>query len=268
MLKQRLISAALMLLIFIGCFFLLPNIFFEILVMLISATLFYELRTLLNISGRQSLFYWLFSLASLVPVFAYNDDLKAFGVFFALLACLFWLVLVPFKMQMGLRQPSFLKHSYFLYGFILITPMLYSVLILFNENKSLLLFVFIVIWIADIAAYFTGKRFGSIQIASHISPGKTLEGVLGGIVFNIIFVILIKLNFDQFDLLSGLIFCIFISALSVYGDLFESLLKRLAGVKDSNNIIPGHGGFLDRVDGFLPSLPFAFIYFQYVSLTV
>ncbi|MDC0114950.1 phosphatidate cytidylyltransferase [Methylophilaceae bacterium] len=268
MLKQRLISAALMLLIFIGCFFLLPNIFFEILVMLISATLFYELRTLLNIYGRQSLFYWLFSLASLVPFFAYNDDLKAFGVFFALLACLFWLVLVPFKMQMGLRQPSFLKHSYFLYGFILITPMFYSVLILFNENKSFLLFVFIVVWIADIAAYFTGKRFGSIQIASHISPGKTLEGVLGGIVFNIIFVILIKLNFDQFDLLSGLIFCIFISALSVYGDLFESLLKRLAGVKDSNNIIPGHGGFLDRVDGFLPSLPFAFIYFQYASLTV
>ena len=268
MLKQRLISAALMLLIFIGCFFLLPNIFFEILVMLISATLFYELRTLLNISGRQSLFYWLFSLASLAPVFAYNDDLKAFGVFFALLACLFWLVLVPFKMQIGLRQPSFLKHSYFLYGFILITPMLYSVLILFNENKPLLLFVFIVIWIADIAAYFTGKRFGTIQIASHISPGKTLEGVLGGIVFNIIFVILIKLNLDQFDLVSGLVFCIFISALSVYGDLFESLLKRLVGVKDSNNIIPGHGGFLDRVDGFLPSLPFAFIYFQYVSLTV
>ena len=268
MLKQRLISAALMLLIFIGCFFLLPNIFFEMLVLLISATLLYELRTLLNLSGRQSLFYWLLSLASLVPVFAYNDDLAAFGAFFASLACLFWLVLVPFKMQMGLRHPSFLSHLYCLYGLILITPMFYSVLILFNENKSFLLFTFIVIWVADIAAYFTGKRFGSIQIAPYISPGKTLEGVLGGIVFNIIFVILIKLNFDQFHLVSGLIFCILISALSVYGDLFESLLKRLAGVKDSNNIIPGHGGFLDRVDGFLPTLPFAFIYFQYVSLAV
>jgi phosphatidate cytidylyltransferase len=268
MLKQRLISAILMLIIFVGCFFFLPNPFFEVVVLTITAILFFELRGLLVLSSGQRVIYWLISLSCLLPALIFRDDLLSFSTFFVLLACFFWVVLAPLNMMKGTNSPPQRNLFHCLYGLVVIAPMTYSVLILYSQNKSFLLFVFITIWMADIGAYFTGKRFGSIKIAASISPGKSMEGALGGIFFNVLLVLLVKLNFAEFYLVNGLIFCITISALSIYGDLYESLLKRLAGVKDSSNLIPGHGGFLDRVDGFLPALPAALIFHEYLSLTV
>ena len=144
-----------------------------------------------------------------------------------------------------------------LFPIFIILPLACSFLYLFADDKHYLFFVLLIIWLADTGAYITGKRFGRIKIAKNISPGKTLEGVIGAIVINIIFMLVVGLNFSEFNIINGIVFGLMITLLSIYGDLFISWIKRSAGVKDTGNLIPGHGGFLDRVDSFLLALPFA-----------
>jgi phosphatidate cytidylyltransferase len=130
-----------------------------------------------------------------------------------------------------------------------------------------------VVWVADIGAYFAGRRFGRRKLAPTISPGKTWEGVVGGVVgvwllaWLWLAVIDRQLPVDGSSLFAGLlnrlgvlgllVLCAALAGLSVVGDLFESLVKRAAGAKDSSRLLPGHGGVLDRIDALLPVLPAA-----------
>ena len=120
------------------------------------------------------------------------------------------------------------------------------------------------VWVADSAAYFTGRAFGRRKLAPSISPGKTWEGALGAVVA----VALVGLLLNQWlarvgpmSLDASWVFpeLMLIVALSIIGDLFESLLKRHAGVKDSGRTLPGHGGVLDRIDSLTSTLPFALL---------
>ena len=137
---------------------------------------------------------------------------------------------------------------------------------------NFLLSVMCVVWAADIAAYFTGRAFGRNKLAPTISPGKSWEGVYGGVAGVILLALgwlalESRLSFDSpsiFLLLQQrqgwgglLLAALLLAALSVVGDLFESLVKRAAGAKDSSALLPGHGGVLDRVDALLPVLPAA-----------
>jgi phosphatidate cytidylyltransferase len=121
-----------------------------------------------------------------------------------------------------------------------------------------------VVWIADIAAYFAGRRFGKRKLAPTISPGKTWEGVWGALVAVAAYALLLVAVAPSAFAPAGpaamaafVAFLPLLAALSVVGDLFESLLKRQAGVKDSGALLPGHGGVLDRVDALLAAMPFA-----------
>ncbi len=123
------------------------------------------------------------------------------------------------------------------------------------------LFVFVLIWAADIGAYFVGRRFGSKKLAPQISPGKTREGAYGGLVMTA----LVALASALFLQLSSLhtfylvLLAVITVMFSIIGDLFESLMKRHANLKDSGTLLPGHGGVLDRIDSLLAALPvFAF----------
>ena len=119
-----------------------------------------------------------------------------------------------------------------------------------NEFPKLLLWAFIVTWATDIGAYFVGKAFGRNKLAPSISPGKTVEGLIGGVV--IAGLLGGAWVIDQ-HLGRVLLFCAPLFALAAQGgDLFESWIKRTAGVKDSSHILPGHGGVLDRLDGLVP----------------
>jgi phosphatidate cytidylyltransferase len=135
------------------------------------------------------------------------------------------------------------------------------------EGVAVLLSVLVVVWLADTAAYFAGRAFGKRKLAPHISPGKTWAGVVGAIVaVTAVALIALRVAPDA-NLLSSLLLAnlgvagaILLAAVvmvSIVGDLFESLLKRQAGVKDSSHLLPGHGGFYDRVDALLPALPLA-----------
>ncbi|MBS3810254.1 MAG: phosphatidate cytidylyltransferase [Halanaerobiales bacterium] len=114
-------------------------------------------------------------------------------------------------------------------------------------------------WLTDIAAFFVGKYYGKKKLAPKISPNKTIEGALGGIVTSFLFIIAITLYLDIF---SGIwvIYGILLPMIAVVGDLFESAIKRAVDVKDSGDLIPGHGGILDRFDSLFFTIPFTYFY--------
>ena len=135
----------------------------------------------------------------------------------------------------------------------------------FENGKSLLTFLIILVWINDVSAFLVGKSIGSLKL-SHISPKKTIEGVIGSFVFCLLLgpclitFFKIDLNFNQFLL------CFLISMASNFGDLLESLIKRKFDQKDSGQILMSHGGILDRIDSLLISGPlFYFILTQYLN---
>ncbi len=123
----------------------------------------------------------------------------------------------------------------------------------------------LVVWIADTAAYFAGRRFGRRKLAPQISPGKTWEGVAGAFAAVLIYGFAVSFALqpaaNAHDRIVMLIFILALTVLSIVGDLFESWIKRGAGAKDSGSLLPGHGGILDRIDSLTAALPFAALYF-------
>lgn len=130
-----------------------------------------------------------------------------------------------------------------------------------------------VVWVADVAAYFVGRAFGRRKLAPSISPGKSWEGAFGGCAGVVLLGGLASgrpelsdslpaLLVSHLGLLAGLCVLVAIAALSIVGDLHESLLKREAGVKDSGWILPGHGGILDRIDALIPTMPAALLLYM------
>ncbi|MBL3526800.1 MAG: phosphatidate cytidylyltransferase [gamma proteobacterium endosymbiont of Lamellibrachia anaximandri] len=126
-----------------------------------------------------------------------------------------------------------------------------------EQGPQLLLFLLILIWAADIGAYFAGRRFGRTKLAPEVSPGKTREGVYGAIAGSLVcgvFFIWWQ-GFSPVEYPLALLLCVLTVIFSVVGDLFESVLKRLRNVKDSGTLLPGHGGMLDRLDSLTAAAP-------------
>lgn len=144
---------------------------------------------------------------------------------------------------------------------------LIALLTLYSHSnvKPLLLLMFALIWLNDTGAYLVGSTIGSHRLFPRHSPKKSWEGFFGGMIFCIVAAYLAKVlfpvEFKQIHTISLIIYAIMVCIASTWGDLFESMLKRNVGVKDSGNIIPGHGGILDRIDSLLFVAPITAIYF-------
>ncbi|MBI2782280.1 MAG: phosphatidate cytidylyltransferase [Chloroflexi bacterium] len=128
-----------------------------------------------------------------------------------------------------------------------------------GPNRAWILVLVLVVWAFDTFAYFTGRRFGRRPFMAHISPSKTLEGVIGGLVASALVGAVLVAALGR-PWLAGLGFGLVLAAAAQAGDLAESMLKRAAGAKESGTLIPGHGGMLDRVDSFLFAAPVAYFY--------
>lgn len=172
-----------------------------------------------------------------------------------LLSLVFWLLLVPLwlnrKWQLGRALPALLA------GLLVIYPAFLALVQLRLLGPTALFFLMGTVWIADIAAYFSGRRFGRVKLAPTISPGKTREGAVGAVIVVTIYGLLLREGFavTQFAIGWWIPALILMTAVSIMGDLFESLLKRQAGIKDSSNLLPGHGGVMDRIDSLTSTLP-------------
>ncbi len=125
----------------------------------------------------------------------------------------------------------------------------------YQQGPELLMYLLLLIWMADSGAYFAGRSFGKNKLSLLISPGKSIEGVLGGLLCCLVFAIAGAAYFNVANAVLFVGLSVFVAFVSVYGDLFESLMKRRAKLKDSGNILPGHGGVLDRIDSLIAAGP-------------
>lgn len=175
-----------------------------------------------------------------------------------LVGSVFWLLVVPFWLvkRWTLRQPVL----HVIVGLVLLVPAWCALVSMKSVPPEpwLLLATMAVPWIADIGAYFSGRQFGKRKLAPAISPGKTWEGVAGAAVCMLIYAVVLNQVGGIFTALSIPVLLLLL-VLSVTGDLFESLMKRQAGIKDSSQLLPGHGGVLDRIDSQLSVLPVALL---------
>lgn len=171
-----------------------------------------------------------------------------------MLAVGFWLFLMPFWLA---TRRSVGRYG-FLVGWVLLVPTWAALVDLHGRSPMLLLAVMALVWIADIAAYFTGRAFGKHKLAPAISPGKTWEGVAGAVVGVMIYGLWAAARLPVTAevvpaFMAGAL--LLLTALSIAGDLFESMIKRQANMKDSSQLLPGHGGILDRIDSQTSTLP-------------
>jgi phosphatidate cytidylyltransferase len=136
----------------------------------------------------------------------------------------------------------------------------------FERGAEWVLFALVLVQVADIGAFFVGRRFGRRRLAPNVSPGKTWEGVIGGFVASGLVAILGSSHFG-IPLAQFLPLCLAVVAFSIVGDLTESLLKRFAGLKDSGRLFPGHGGVMDRIDSVTAAAPVLFFGLLFIGVT-
>jgi phosphatidate cytidylyltransferase len=179
----------------------------------------------------------------------------------------FWVLVVPFWLRYKWRLQNW---SAVLVGFVVLVPPTLAFAWLRNFSPAAVLAACAVAWVADIVAYFTGRAFGRTRLAPNISPGKTWAGAIGAVLGVLIYCNIITLG--DFSAFNGNVFALImlqfmficVAVLSIVGDLFESLLKRLAGVKDSSSVLPGHGGILDRIDSLTSVLPLIVVFCMFL----
>ncbi|WP_341679021.1 phosphatidate cytidylyltransferase [Niveibacterium sp. SC-1] len=182
-------------------------------------------------------------------------DWAAFGLSLA-----FWIVFVPLWLRSKWAPKG--VPTVALVGLVVLLPAALALARLRDISPWLLLAIAAIVWVADICAYFGGRAFGKRKLAPSISPGKSWEGVWSGLLGVLVYgCVVLFFGLPTVTAHLGWFACVamlvVLTALSVEGDLFESMLKRRAGIKDSSNLLPGHGGVLDRIDSLTSTLPLA-----------
>jgi phosphatidate cytidylyltransferase len=160
-----------------------------------------------------------------------------------------------FPASATLWKPQFVRA---VMGLLILIPAWLSVVYLRSmvNGEWVVLLVLLIVAAADVGAYFSGRQFGRTKLAPAVSPGKSWEGVLGGALLAVVVAaIYVTVLSDTQHSPKSLIIVVVVALISVVGDLLESMVKRVSGVKDSSDLLPGHGGVLDRVDGLVAALP-------------
>jgi phosphatidate cytidylyltransferase len=264
MLKQRIITAVGMALLFLAMLFLLPGIGFAIVVIPLVMMAAWEWSKLIKINSTASRVLYLIALAVTLTSLGLWVDLpdsfqpqRAQTVMLGavtLWAVIFlWVQGYPSSSILWSPRPVLGVLGLLLLGFTWLSVV--SILASDYARWGLLVGVIIVV-LADVGGFVAGKLFGKHKLAPLVSPGKTWEGFLGGMIFQLILIVGLAVYLPPEISIVKLLLLVFPVALySVVGDLFESMIKRNSGVKDSGALLPGHGGVLDRIDGIMAALP-------------
>jgi len=283
MLKQRIITAAILIPLVLGAVLYLPVMGFAIgsaLVLMLAGWEWSILSGIKNFTGR------LFYLGLLLLLFFATHFINSEWIL--VVASVWWLLIAPLAMikflpdkispaRTKVARPAtqvehaapleesqraasganprgfYVKLNCFyraMMGLFILLACWQGLIIVREHGPSYLLFMLVMVWIVDSAAYFIGKAWGKHALAVKISPNKTLEGAIGGVAAALIFASIMHFIFHDLVLVTVLT-----ALASITGDLFESMMKRLAGVKDSGRLVRGHGGVLDRIDSLIAAAP-------------
>jgi len=252
MLKQRVLTVAVALPLFLAALFYLPNQWWGVLmaVLMLAGGNEWARLARFNIFTRAVSLAFLTAGCGILTVWPSHATEQ--WLYYSSL--MFWCVVAPCWLRFKWQAHAMVL---VIAGIIVLLPT-WLALMRLQQEPMLLLIVLAVIWIADTAAFFTGKLCGKHKLAAQISPGKTWEGVVGAVVAVALYAWLVSTTSLMLHNNIVTIMSVFLAmtVLSIVGDLFESWLKRTAGVKDSGNWLPGHGGVLDRIDGVTAALPF------------
>jgi phosphatidate cytidylyltransferase len=270
MLRQRVITAVVLVLVLIGALAAGPLAFAAFAAVAFGAAVFEWMRlagwtTPLALGAGIAVAAVLLALESLHVRLARTPLVVLAGA-----SCAAWLF-VAGRLVVAERRRDLTLNPAAVVGIapVLLGGAWFSLLALFRQGALFLFSTLAIVWIADIAAYFSGRAFGRRKLSPAISPGKTWAGVAGALIAVLIAAAAVWMAWPDAALFSNALFAraplgallmlALVVVLSIVGDLFESLLKRHAGVKDSSGLLPGHGGVLDRIDALLPVLPAAIL---------
>lgn len=257
MLKQRIITALVLLPIALGGFFLLDGGTFALFIAAVVTLGAWEWARLAGLGaqpqriayagGVAALLYGLYLLPALAPLL--------------LLAAVLWWGAATLLV---LNYPDSSRYwgglpGKLLIGLLILLPAWQGLVLLkqWPQANALIIAVMVLVWGADIGAYFSGKTFGKRKLAPRVSPGKSWEGLYGGLAASLLITLLVGLQqgWSVTGLLLAMAGAAVVVLISVVGDLTESMFKRQSGIKDSSNLLPGHGGVLDRIDSLTAAIP-------------
>jgi phosphatidate cytidylyltransferase len=249
MLKLRVITSVIALILIGVVLFVIPQNYAELIIGLLLVAGAWEWSGFLEVSGDA--LRWLYTGivgAGLAAVYFVVPEMTETIL---LVAFVWWFIAFLWTLRYPTRIPLPLR---WLCGLLVLIPLYAALILLFRLGTGYLLFTLLIVWAADAGAYFAGKTFGRVKLAPAISPGKTWEGVIGGLTLVAALAIAVGLWRDL-NIGVFLPFVLAVAALSVVGDLTVSMFKRTAGVKDSGSLFPGHGGVLDRIDSVAAAAP-------------
>lgn len=267
MFKQRFATASVLAFLFISALLFLPaSVFinFIMLVLLVAGWEWSDLARVKTVVGKVlfvlALLLSILVIAAYVGVYSHLEQSLSYQICFAITALwaviFLWLQGYPSSAILWSSQPIMLALGIVL---LAITWLALASIISLENGRYLLLLAMAIIILADIGGYIAGNLFGRHKLAPTISPGKTWEGLLGGLALQVLLIMGLLTYISEINWLNLCLLVFPVALSSVIGDLFESMLKRHRGIKDSSNLLPGHGGFLDRLDGVMAALPLFFV---------
>ena len=250
MLKARIVTAIIAVSVLGLVLFVIPEFAAELFIAGIILSGAWEWSRFLGLPTAWSRALYMIAIAALMAVVniyftAENTQLLLQAALVWWLLALFWTFAFPTPIPLILRWVC---------GALVLVPMYAALVLLYHADPLLLAFALLLVWAADIGAFFAGKLFGRVKLAPAISPGKTWEGVIGGLLFVVLLSAAWSLGFGS-NLMVLVPFCLAVASLSIVGDLTVSMFKRTSGVKDSGKLFPGHGGMLDRIDSLSAAAP-------------
>ena len=252
-LRKRVATAAVLIALLLVVLFWLPKFVMVAVLTIVVLMGAWEWSAFLKWSDRRARAGFVALVAVLLPV-SWLVTSTPLGLEALLgLALIWWLVALAWIL-VAPRRVS--RWSAGLAGLLSLVPAWLALtrLLKIRHGAEWVLFALVLVWMADIGAYFCGRRFGRRRLAPAVSPGKTWEGALGGLIASGVVAVAggawFRLPLQQF-----LVLCLAAVAFSIVGDLTESLLKRFAGMKDSGTLFPGHGGVMDRIDSVTGAVP-------------
>ncbi|WP_417550073.1 phosphatidate cytidylyltransferase [Methylophaga sp.] len=263
MLKQRLLTAAVLIPLVVLAILFLPSIGFIALLTVISLMAMWEWLSMAAMKRVTKVFAGLSFIAVLILLFTMAVIQQVL-----LTGLIFWIIISLIIVLFAHRPlPDLLARCFHNKLFTYLLSMLVALLFVYsavwlhglaNDGPVLVLYVLISVWLADTGGYFAGKRWGTHALAKAISPNKTLEGLAGALVLVAIWSVMAHQMgvAENLSVVTWIIISLITGLISVSGDLFESLFKRSYQIKDSGHLLPGHGGMLDRVDSLLAAVPF------------